>query len=1354
MEKLLFLAGLSPLVIFCLILMLKKKKFLYTTLTLAATAGIGAAACVLPINVGPSQQISKEKFQYLIEHNLDSGDVEQAAQYMERMYMEYGDTQELLTSQLRLAVVKEDMNTAILAAKEIGQYPNKEQMKLTEAEEQYIADVLEGKAMPAAQCELNKAIYEALVQNVEKPEDYGCVKVTEEEVKAAQNYEKELYKEIKDVIEENLEKAKEDKQFQKFIEALKVSDKMEELMTDEVWTQSEEDRKEVRRKLKRYVEDLTELYKEDPEVLELPEMKEAYINGCVWSEEYEPLVEYADKSADKDALASVAYLYMNDALEDSFLESFGSETDCDDVIEKCEEIYEKLEDADYSNAEMMVYEDYLDAVVSRNDDKVLANIEERMADTLEVTIADAGDYIQNAAINSELSDRGRVYENLNNAIEIREECEDDTLGEALCRINDIADKATDNQEIMHFNDYMVESYERSLPIKMDTVNVPEEFLNMGNTYVNEKRSMINVGNIVLDDFPELKAYVSTSGIDLTKTDAIEISDCGIPIEDFQIEKVEYDGAQVVLVCDNSGSMSGDIELLKSAVKKFVETRSSDEEIGIVTFSGDVLQNTGLTSDEDVLLSAVEAFHAGGGTNIASGVNAAFGEYAAGEDSLNVMIVMTDGQDNTYGSQSSIDQLRAQCMNGNIVLHTIGLGDVSVDYLQRIADSGMGSFVYSSSSAQLEDLYSFVHNQVDNNYLVTFTAKDVDTQEGRILTIREKDGDYSASREYGLNDGELKEEFTPGFGEISEETCVTKLGISTIIKSKDTDKTYEFTIIGKGLDKAEDISVSLKGRRQYVGLETTVSSPQKLTVKLPKDVEYDTYEVQVNIDGTPYTLKSLYVMKEGTMQEVVFGDYIFKAYAITEGDGTINLRGNVVMNDYLCFNGDIVLSGSLDGTVLVLEDEDGSYISGKGILPGLLAQFFDNKIELPRMDGLSLYKESDKYDKFYTRGKSYYGPLKINDPYIEVAPNYLNYTFVDFSFDFPVLNNILETDEFEDAYGDAFESPFSVSEMENKVVLAKEKIGIVLKVGADLDFEKELKLGKAELELSSFELEVDTFNHNYGLGLSVELEDVPILGNDESEYGFSIGIKSGRFDSFDLGADFDVDAVTLPNGITIVTLSDFHAGVEGMAGESQDANFGTRLLGSTFYGQTDVNFVKLNQLIPGLDTFLGDVLDITVLKMDDTKLGLTIANFNISLDTTAVLLECVELGKLEADLGNYSYENYLLGIDSQNVAGVHLKTSMDHTLDFGNNFNINVDGSTQVDVNKLFAGAMMNGDLSYNIKIFRRHTQDLEGNCLIGIHNSGKQFTVLIKGDDHKKNKEVGIRVSFTKGNFLPEVKLY
>ena len=166
------------------------------------------------------------------------------------------------------------------------------------------------------------------------------------------------------------------------------------------------------------------------------------------------------------------------------------------------------------------------------------------------------------------------------------------------------------------------------------------------------------------------------------------------------------------------------------------------------------------------------------------------------------------------------------------------------------------------------------------------------------------------------------------------------------------------------------------------------------------------------------------------------------------------------------------------------------------------------------------------------------------------------------------------------------------------------------------------------------------------------------------------------------------------------------------------------------------------------------MDISILKLDDTKLGLRISNFNMSLDTTAVLLETVKLGRVEADLGHYKYKNYLLDISEKEVAGVHIKASMDHKLDFGNNFEINVDGSGQIDVNKLFAGMMVNGDLNYNIKIFKRYTSDLEGNCLIGIHNKGKQFTVLIKGENHKKKDDAGVRLTFTKGNWLPEVKLY
>ena len=243
---------------------------------------------------------------------------------------------------------------------------------------------------------------------------------------------------------------------------------------------------------------------------------------------------------------------------------------------------------------------------------------------------------------------------------------------------------------------------------------------------------------------------------------------------------------------------------------------------------------------------------------------------------------------------------------------------------------------------------------------------------------------------------------------------------------------------------------------------------------------------------------------------------------------------------------------------------------------------------------------------------------------------------------------------------------------------------------------------------------------------------------------------------DLAADIDIKVVSVPVAgvpVTMVSLADFHAGVQDLSAEKQNASFMNTIAAATFYGQTDVNFFKLNQMLPGLDTFCGDLLDITVLQLDDTTLSFCIKNYNISVDSTAKLFETAELGKIEADLGGYNYTNYLLGIN-QNVAGVHLKTSNEYGLQFGNWFRMNTDGMSQIDINNKFAGVMINGGINYNYKIFRRHAGDMEGTGLIGLNIGAEQFTILLKGDNYMKDKDAGFRINFTRGNLLPELQCY
>ena len=224
-------------------------------------------------------------------------------------------------------------------------------------------------------------------------------------------------------------------------------------------------------------------------------------------------------------------------------------------------------------------------------------------------------------------------------------------------------------------------------------------------------------------------------------------------------------------------------------------------------------------------------------------------------------------------------------------------------------------------------------------------------------------------------------------------------------------------------------------------------------------------------------------------------------------------------------------------------------------------------------------------------------------------------------------------------------------------------------------------------------------------------------------------------------------------INMVTLADFHAGIKDVASMPQGSGFVNSVLGSTLYGQTDVNFFKLNQVIPGLDVLLGDLLDVSILKLEDTTLGVRLNNWKVSLEASAVLFEMAELGKVEAALGHYDYSDYLLGIN-QETTGIYLQSSQEYALQFGNWFEVGSKGVTRVDISGAFAGSMITGDIYYNIDAFGRHTGNMNGTGIIGLHNNASQFTILLKGTDYESGEAIGFRLTFAGGNLLPEGEWY
>ncbi|MDL1897143.1 VWA domain-containing protein, partial [Anaerolineae bacterium CFX7] len=180
-------------------------------------------------------------------------------------------------------------------------------------------------------------------------------------------------------------------------------------------------------------------------------------------------------------------------------------------------------------------------------------------------------------------------------------------------------------------------------------------------------------------------------------------------------------ADIILVIDHSSSMyeqAGDVpgtkmDALKSAAKQFItKANLNREQIGVVEFDqgADVVQ--ALTNNRGILLGAIDAIQAGGGTAIEQGIIMAQRELAtarARTDASHIMIVMTDGRNsNVFGFITGALELAAKDAKAlGIRIITIGLGqDVDQDVLESIA-SQPSDFYAAPQASDLDRIYTTI-----------------------------------------------------------------------------------------------------------------------------------------------------------------------------------------------------------------------------------------------------------------------------------------------------------------------------------------------------------------------------------------------------------------------------------------------------------------------------------------------------------------------------------------------------------------------------------------------------------------------------------------------------------------------
>jgi len=173
----------------------------------------------------------------------------------------------------------------------------------------------------------------------------------------------------------------------------------------------------------------------------------------------------------------------------------------------------------------------------------------------------------------------------------------------------------------------------------------------------------------------------------------------------QGELKELDEAQtnnLVFLIDVSGSMQGHdrLELIKNGLKMLVKELRNEDNIAIVTYSGEAklcLEST-KGSKRQKILNAINNLSAGGSTNGSGAIQLAYeiAEKNFRKNGNNRIILATDGDFNvgTTGQDALVKMIEEKRENGVFLsILGVGTGNFQDAKMEQIADHGNGNYFY-------------------------------------------------------------------------------------------------------------------------------------------------------------------------------------------------------------------------------------------------------------------------------------------------------------------------------------------------------------------------------------------------------------------------------------------------------------------------------------------------------------------------------------------------------------------------------------------------------------------------------------------------------------------------------------
>ena len=190
---------------------------------------------------------------------------------------------------------------------------------------------------------------------------------------------------------------------------------------------------------------------------------------------------------------------------------------------------------------------------------------------------------------------------------------------------------------------------------------------------------------------------------------------------------------VVVMLDTSGSMTGNMRILKESAEQFLLRLLPGDKARVGDFNDKIQMLSGMTGDRDELVRTLGDIDFGYPTRLYDAIGAGLDE-VQGIEGRKVVLVFTDGDDTASKMRFGTVLDRAQVED--VMVYAIGLAGTEViggrqirtrpdRSLKRLADATGGGYFELNRTDQLTSTFTRVSEELHSQYLIGFSPATLD-----------------------------------------------------------------------------------------------------------------------------------------------------------------------------------------------------------------------------------------------------------------------------------------------------------------------------------------------------------------------------------------------------------------------------------------------------------------------------------------------------------------------------------------------------------------------------------------------------------------------------------------------------